>query len=137
MNQMNEVSMVEMLYKAMSEAISKEDMETVGKIEVQVKDMYMSTEDENVKERIEELFPDMEYMAEPSEEAEEELEDVMEMKDGGRIYRYSQDTKYGTAGDIVANLNKMDALKSPQFMRKTKERPMKQGRFFNPFDRMR
>jgi hypothetical protein len=117
---MNEIEMVDMLYQAMSEAISKQDMETVGRIEVQIKQLYDETEDDDVKERIAELFPDMEYMAEPSEEAEEELEEVMEMKGGGRFYRY------GTASDIIQNMNKVENMA-----------PRPQGGFYNPFRRSR
>jgi hypothetical protein len=117
---MNEIEMVDMLYQAMSEAISKQDMETVGRIEVQIKQLYDETEDDGVKERIAELFPDMEYMAEPSEEAEEELEEVMEMKGGGRFYRY------GTASDIIQNMNKVENMA-----------PRPQSGFYNPFRRSR
>ena len=118
--------MVDMLYQAMSEAIGKQDMETVGRIEVQIKQLYDETEDDDVKERIAELFPDMEYMAEPSEEAEEELEELKEeeepeeMKNGGRFYRY------GTASDIIKNLNKVENMA-----------PKTQGGFYNPFKRSR
>lgn len=112
--------MVDMLYQAMSEAISKQDMETVGRIEVQIKQLYDETEDDDVKERIAELFPDMEYMAEPSEEAEEELEGVMEMKGGGRFYRY------GTASDIIQNMNKVENMA-----------PRPQSGFYNPFRKSR
>lgn len=112
--------MVDMLYQAMSEAIGKQDMETVGRIEVQIKQLYDETEDDDVKERIAELFPDMEYMAEPSEEAEEELEEVMEMKDGGRFYRY------GTASDIIQNMNKVENMA-----------PRPQSGFYNPFRKSR
>ena len=112
--------MVDMLYQAMSEAISKQDMETVGRIEVQIKQLYDETEDDGVKERIAELFPDMEYMAEPSEEAEEELEEVMEMKGGGRFYRY------GTASDIIQNMNKVENMA-----------PRPQSGFYNPFRKSR
>ena len=118
--------MVDMLYQAMSEAISKQDMETVGRIEVQIKQLYDETESEDVKERISELFPDMEYMAELSEEGEEELEELAEegeeeeeaekMKDGGRFYRY------GTASDIVKNLNTLQNMA-----------PKPAGRYYNPF----
>jgi len=117
--------MVDMLYQAMSEAISKQDMETVGRIEVQIKQIYDETEDDDVKERIAELFPDMEYMAEPSEEAEEEMEELEEeepeeMKNGGRFYRY------GTASDIIKNLNKVENMA-----------PKPQGRFYNTSRRSR
>lgn len=70
--QMSEgMKQLQMLKAAHDKAIEEKNMEMIGKIETVIKDMYDQL-DERGREVISELFPDLDFMVDPEEYAEQE-----------------------------------------------------------------
>lgn len=87
-----------MLKKAYDKAVQEEDMRTIGEIETVVKDMFDDA-DENVREALSELFPDLDFMVDDEsdmEEMEQEEEEAEEMSKGG----YYKMAKGGSFPDL-------------------------------------
>ena len=86
--QMSEgMKQLQMLKAAHDKAIEEKNMEMLGKIETVIKDMYDQL-DERGREAISQLFPDLDFMVDDQEEAEEmmeEREEREEMSYGGKI----------------------------------------------------
>ena len=78
-----------MLKKAYDKAVQEEDMRTIGEIETVVKDMFDDA-DENVREALSELFPDLDFMVDDESDMEEMEEEEAEEMSGGGYYKMAQ-----------------------------------------------
>ena len=72
--------------QAYDQAAENKDMETIGKIEAIVMEMFEATDDPRVKEALSMMFPTMDALMEkPQQEARQQQRPSMQqmMKDGG------------------------------------------------------
>ena len=91
------VAQLKAMKQAYDQAVENKDMETIGKIEALVMEMFEATNDPRVKEALSMMFPTMDALMEkPQQEARQQQRPSMQqmMKDGG----YMEEKKYPGGG---------------------------------------
>ena len=92
------VAQLKAMKQAYDQAVENKDMETIGKIEALVMEMFEATDDPRVKEALSMMFPTMDALMErPQEEAPQQQRPAMQqmMSQGGYM---KKEEKYPGGG---------------------------------------
>ncbi len=97
------VAQLKAMKQAYDQAVENKDMETIGKIESLVMEMFEATDDPRVKEALSMMFPTMDAMMErPQQEApQQQRTSMQQMMAGGMLGKKKEEMTYPGGGYVM------------------------------------